>query len=195
MKLGYARVSSRSQDLFLQVSALEAAGCEKIFTETASGAKVDRIEFTKLLQFARDGQDEIVVWKLDRLGRSLRQLLTLFDDLSRREIGITSLTEQIDASTAAGKLTVHLFCALNEFERQNIADRCRAGREAAVARGRTGGRPRSMSETKLRMAKALMADDQLSMKQIAAECGIAVSSLYRYVKGGRQSIIEASRAT
>lgn len=143
-KLGYARVSTRDQDAALQHDALTAAGCEKIFTDQSSGSIVMRPELERLLDYARRG-DVIVVWRLDRFGRSIRHLIEQMDDLESRGIHFVSLQEAIDTTTPTGKLTFHIFSALAEFERSLIVERTRAGLEAARARGRLGGRPRKIT--------------------------------------------------
>ncbi len=139
MLVGYARVSTRDQTHALQLDALSKAGCERIFEETASGAQRDRPQLAAALDYVRKG-DAIVVWKLDRLARSIKQLIETVEHLERREIGFRSLTEQIDTTTAGGRLIFHIFGALAEFERSIIRERSRAGLEAARARGRIGGR-------------------------------------------------------
>ena len=140
MAVGYARVSTQDQDLALQLDALQAAGCERVYTEKASGAQRDRPQLQAALDYMRP-DDTLVVWKLDRLARSLRQLLDTVEVLHARQIGLRSLTEAIDTSTPGGTLVFHLFGALAEFERSIIRERTRAGLAAARARGRTGGRP------------------------------------------------------
>src|SRR4051812_18262348 len=158
MLIGYARTSSLHQDHALQIDALEKAGCERIFIETASGTKVDRPELAKALEYARDGQDEIVVWRLCRLARSMRQLLDTVDLLQRRGIGLRSLTENICTASAGGRLVLNIFASLNLFEVELLKERTRAGLQAARDRGRVGGRPRALDETKLRIARSLMSD-------------------------------------
>src|SRR5215216_5603682 len=142
MLIGYARVSTIDQTLALQQDALQQAGCERIFTDTASGARAERQGLDEALDFARAG-DTLVVWKLDRLGRSLRHLIETIRQLHERGVGFKSLTEQIDTTTSGGKLVCHVFGALAEFERDLIRERTQAGLIAARARGRHGGRPKS----------------------------------------------------
>jgi DNA invertase Pin-like site-specific DNA recombinase len=144
MLIGYARVSTQDQSPALQLDALRAAGCNRIFEEKASGAQRDRPELKAALDYIRDG-DVLAVWKLDRLARSLGQLIDTVDSLKERGIGFRSLTEQIDTTTPAGKLTFHIFGAMAEFERSIIRERTRAGLDAARARGRMGGRPRALT--------------------------------------------------
>ena len=139
MLIGYARVSTQEQDLALQLDALQAAGCEKVFTEKASSAQRDRPALTAALDYMRAG-DTLVVWKLDRLARSLKQLIETIEDLGDKQMGLKSVTEAIDATTSGGKLIFHIFGALSEFERAIIRERTLAGLTAARARGRKGGR-------------------------------------------------------
>ena len=145
MNIGYARVSTFEQNMDLQLDALKSDGCEKIFTDTASGSKDDRPGLTEAIEFLRKG-DTLVVWKLDRLGRSLRHLIDVVATLHQDERSFRSLQENIDTTTATGKLVFHVFGALAEFERDIIRERTLAGLEAARLRGKVGGRPRVMSE-------------------------------------------------
>ncbi|KQP46675.1 hypothetical protein ASF31_05565 [Brevundimonas sp. Leaf280] len=187
MLIGYSRCSARGQNHESQIDALERAGCERIFVETASGTRSDRAQLTELLDFARPG-DTVVVLRLDRLARDVRQILDLVDQFTRRDIGLKSLSEAIDSTTPSGRLAVHTLAALGQYEVEQKRLACEAGRRAAIARGRLGGRPKAMDETKLKIAKALMADDQLSMSEIARQVGVAPSTLYRTVPGGRGSV-------
>jgi DNA invertase Pin-like site-specific DNA recombinase len=193
MLIGYSRISSASQDHASQMDALERAGCDRIFIETVSGTKTDRAELAKLLEFARPG-DTVCVFRLDRLARNLRHLLDIVDQLTRREIGLKSLTEAIDTSTPSGRLAVHLFASMAQFEAEQVKLRCAAGRAAAIARGRMGGRPRSLDDTKLRVVRALIADGQLSMAEVASQVGVAPSTLYRTLPGGRSGAIRDAEA-
>ena len=152
--IGYARVSTASQDLGLQRDALERAGCDRIYDDTGSGSIRHRPELDACVDCLRAG-DTLVVWRLDRLGRSLRHLIETIGDLEQRNVGFPSLTEGLDTTTAAGRLTLHIFAALAEFERALVLERTRAGLEAARARGRLGGRPTMMSPEKLAAARAL----------------------------------------
>ena len=186
MLIGYSRISSASQDHASQIDALERAGCERIFVETMSGARADRPELEKLLEFGRPG-DNLCVYRLDRLSRSLKDLLNIMDRLERLQIGLTSLSEAIDTTSPSGRLAVHMLAALGQHEVESIKARCAAGRAAAVARGRMGGRPRVLDDHKLRVARALMADSELSMSEIARQVGCAPSTLYRTLPGGRGS--------
>lgn len=160
MLIGYARVSTIEQTLDLQQDALRKAGCEQVFTDRISGAKSERPGLRQALDFVRSG-DILVVWKLDRLGRSLKQLIEIVSELQKRDIGFRSLTENIDTTSPGGKLIFHIFGSLAEFERDLIRERTLAGLAAARARGRRGGRPRAASlndERKIARARALYND-------------------------------------
>jgi len=178
MKVGYARVSTDDQKLELQHDALSAHGCERIFEEKISGAGADLPVRKQLLAYARRG-DCIVIWKLDRLGRSLSDLVELVTRLSERGIGLCSLRESIDTTTAAGRLTLHLFAALAEFEADLVRERTRAGLDAARRRGARLGRPASLSPEQIEMARSLMDNPRLSARQIAAQFGVHRATLYR----------------
>lgn len=187
MLVGYSRCSSKSQNHESQIDALERAGCERIFVETSSGTRADRPQLAELLAFVRSG-DQICVQRLDRLSLDVRHVLDLVDQFTRRDIGLMSLSESIDSTTPSGRLAMHTLAALGQYEVEQKRLACEAGRRAAVARGRLGGRPKAMDETKLKIAKALMADDQLSMSEIARQVGVAPSTLYRTVPGGRAAL-------
>ena len=178
MKVGYARISTLDQNLALQEDALTKAGCEKIFTDTASGAQDRRQGLADALAYARDG-DTLVVWKLDRLGRSLKHLIATVSDLAERKIGFLSLTEGLDTLSSGGKLVFHIFGALAEFERSLIRERTQAGLTAARARGRMGGRPMALVGRKLDMARRLVADPSANLNSIAETLGVSRSTLYR----------------
>ena len=154
MLIGYARVSTTDQTLDLQKDALQKAGCDRIFTDTASGAKAERTGLDEALSYVRPG-DTLVVWRLDRLGRSLRHLIETITALDNRKIGFKSTTESIDTTTSGGKLIFHIFGALAEFERDIIRERTQAGLTAARARGRKGGRPKALAPKKAQMAEVL----------------------------------------
>jgi DNA invertase Pin-like site-specific DNA recombinase len=181
--IGYARVSTNEQHLHLQQDALSAAGCLKIYTDTISGAKSERKGLSEALNFIRGG-DTLVVWRLDRLGRSLKDLIERITDLHSRNIGFKSLTEQIDTTTSGGKLIFHIFGALAEFERDIIKERTNAGLTAARARGRNGGRPRSPlgDEKKLQLARQMYENRSHSVKEICKALGIPRSTFYKYVR-------------
>ncbi len=184
MIVGYARVSTDDQTLALQLDALQAAGCETVFRDTISGAKTERPGLSKALEHVRNG-DMLVVWRLDRLGRSLSHLIDLIQTLEGRGVGFKSLTEQIDTTTSGGKLIFHIFGALAEFERNLIRERTMAGLQAARARGRKGGRPRKPnSDTKIVMAKRLHADPNNSIADICKTLGVSRATLYRYLSLG-----------
>ena len=174
--IGYARVSTGDQEVVLQLDALQKAGCETIFRDQASGAKTDRPGLTEALAHVRKG-DILVVWKLDRLGRSLPHLIETVAELERRKVGLRSLTESIDTTTPGGRLIFHVFGALGQFERDLIRERTRAGLSAAAARGRKGGRKRVVTEDKLERAKALMSQG-LNVREAAARLKIGKSALY-----------------
>lgn len=189
MLVGYARVSTQDQNPALQLDALKAAGCEKLFVEKASGAQRDRPELLAALDYLRAG-DSLVVWKLDRLARSLKQLIETVELLETRSIGLRSLTQAIDTSTAGGKLVFHVFGALAEFERSIIRERTRAGLEAARARGKKGGRPPALDAKDLSAAKALLSDPEITMEEVAKRLKVAPSTLYRHLPGGRGALQE-----
>ena len=178
MKIGYARVSTQEQVTDLQFDALKTAGCEKIFSEKASGAKTDRPELLKVLEFARPG-DTIVVWKLDRLARSMRQLIETMHILNERRVALESLTEKIDTTSAQGKLVFGIFASLAEFERSLIRERVNAGLQAARQRGRKGGRP-SVGQDKLTHASALLKAGYSTAKAARA-AGIGRATLCRHL--------------
>ena len=180
MHIGYARVSTEDQHLHLQIDALKKAGCEKIFTDEMSGAKSERPGLREALSFVRQG-DTLVVWRLDRLGRSLKDLIDRVEELKGRQVQFRSLNENIDTSSSGGKFMFHIFSALAEFERDLIRERTMAGLMAARARGRLGGRPKIMPTEKIKMAASLMKDPSLSVKDICRNLGISRTTLYRYV--------------
>jgi DNA invertase Pin-like site-specific DNA recombinase len=184
MQIGYARVSTHEQTLNLQRDALEKAGCSKIFTDTASGAKAERKGLDEALAYVRKG-DTLVVWRLDRLGRSLPHLITTMTDLEERGIGFKSLTENIDTTTSGGKLIFHIFGALAEFERNLIRERTTAGLMAARTRGRLGGRPKALTGRKLTIAQDLY-DRQHPIQEILQTLKISRATLYRSIKTGER---------
>ncbi len=187
MLVGYARVSTHEQTLALHQDALVQAGCGRVFTDTASGAAAERPGLARALEHLRAG-DTLVVWKLDRLGRSLPHLIETIARLQEREIGFKSLTEQIDTTTSGGKLIFHVFAALAEFERDVIRERTRAGLTAARARGRRGGRPRALAlgdARKVALAQSLYNDGNHSIDEICTTLRVSRSTLYRYIKAKR----------
>ncbi len=178
--VGYARTSTQDQSRDLQTDALTAAGCERLFEEAASGARLDRPELAACLDYLRPG-DTLVVWRLDRLGRSLPHLIQTVNDLAARDVGFRSLTEGFDTTTAGGQLVFHVFGAMAEFERALIRERTVAGLAAARARGRVGGRPSTCTPAKLDRARQLVAARELTMQEIAALLGVKRSTLYRWL--------------
>lgn len=191
MLIGYARVSTSDQDTALQVAALKDAGCDRIFNETASGVQRDRAELSAMLRFARSG-DTVVIWKLDRLARSLSQLLTTATKLDEAGIGLASLTEKIDTTTPGGRLVFHVFGALAEFERGLLRERTLAGLKSARLAGRVGGRPRRLSDEKLDLARALLQGSDASVLTVAKTLGVSDSTLYRHLPAPRSVAMEQS---
>ena len=188
MVVGYARVSTLDQNPALQITALTNAGCVRIFTEKASGAQRERPELKAALDYTRAG-DTLVVWKLDRLARSLRQLIETVEDLHTRGIELRSLTESIDTATPGGRLVFHIFGALAEFERAVIRERTSAGLQAARERGKKGGRPRTLGPKDLAAAKALLADPAIRVEDVAARLKVSPATLYRHLPGGRSAVL------
>ena len=180
MLIGYARVSTTDQNSDLQIDALLKAGVDRrhIFEDRMSGMRADRPRSNEALSYAADG-DVLVVWKLDRLARSLPHLIEIVAGLDRRSVGFRSLTESIDTTTAGGRLTFHIFGALAQFERDIIRERTVAGLEAAAARGRRGGRPKAMDGAKVEAARRLLASG-MPIKDVAATLEVGISTLYRY---------------
>jgi DNA invertase Pin-like site-specific DNA recombinase len=181
MLIGYARVSTDEQNLDLQRDALQKAGCEQIYTDRVSGTKAERPGLTEALSHLRTG-DTLIVWRLDRLGRSLRHLIDTITDLQERGVGFKSLTENIDTTTSGGRLVFNIFASLAEFEREIIRERTKAGLSAARARGKSGGRPKALSKSKVEMARQLHADTTSSIDEICKTLGISRTTFYRYVK-------------
>jgi DNA invertase Pin-like site-specific DNA recombinase len=181
MRIGYARVSTLDQNPDLQLQKLQEAGCERVIVEKASGAKVDRPELQRVLtDILREG-DTLVIWKLDRLARSLKQLIQTAEDLKGRGIGLVSLTDAIDTSSPGGMLVFHMLGAIAEFERALICERTFAGLAEAKRKGKKGGRPRRLTEKDAAAAKALLEDGTLSSKEVAARFGVSKATLYRYL--------------
>ncbi len=181
MLIGYARVSTEEQNLNLQRDALTKANCAQIFTDTVSGTKAKRPGLEQALSHLRSG-DTLVVWRLDRLGRSLRHLIDTVTELEARGIGFKSLTESIDTTTTGGKLVFHIFGALAEFEREIIRERTKAGLTAARARGKSGGRPKALTDKQVQMLRNLAANPKNSIDDICKQMGIGRTTYYRYVK-------------
>jgi DNA invertase Pin-like site-specific DNA recombinase len=174
--VGYARVSTLDQDPALQLDALTAAGCGKVFEDRASGARTDRPGLQKALDYAREG-DVLIVWKLDRLGRSLPHLIETVSALEKRAVGFRSLTEAIDTTTPGGRLVFHLFGALGQFERDLIRERTRAGLAAAEARGRKGGRKPVITADKLKRAREII-EKGLTVREAAVRLKVGKTALY-----------------
>ena len=183
--IGYARVSTGGQDLTLQLDALEAAGVKRVFQDVGSGSLRSRPQLDACLERLGEG-DTLIVWRLDRLGRNLRHLLSVLAELDERGVTFRSLTEAIDTSTAAGQLQLHLFAALAEFERSLGLERTRAVLQAARERGRVGGRPTVVTDRKLAAALAMREQGELTMRQIAEELSVSPASLYRRLARRRQ---------
>ncbi len=186
MLIGYTRVSTQDRKSHLQLDALLEAGCERIFEETASGAKRERPELQAAINFMRAG-DTLVIWKLDRLARSTRQLLDTVEKLAQRSIGLKTLTQDIDTTTAGGRLIFTVFGAISEFEQEIIRERTRAGLDAARTHGRKGGRPRALAEKDLKQARALLTDPEITVEDVARRLGVGSSTLYRYLPAARQT--------
>ena len=186
MDIGYIRTSKKDQNPELQRRELEAFGCERIFEEAISSRKEDRPELRAALDYCRKG-DRLVVWKLDRLGRSLRELIDLVNELAERGVEFVSLRENIDTMTPGGKLVFHVFGSVAEFERDLIRERTMAGLEAARVRGRTGGRRRLMDDKQVAMAQRMMADRDAVPAEVARAFGVSKPTLYRYLREAKAS--------
>ncbi len=184
MYIGYARVSTFEQNLDLQKDALTHAGCERIFTDQVSSVAAARPGLAEALNYMRK-DDTLVIWRLDRLGRSLRNLIELLGELDQRGIGLRSLQESLDTTTSGGKLVFHLFGALAEFERHLIRERTTAGLEAARARGRVGGRPRALDEKKREMAVTLYHAKKHTVMELCRIMGISKPTLYAYLRSSK----------
>lgn len=181
-RIGYARVSTDDQSLDLQRDALARAGCTTIYEETASGKSVERPELEQCRKALRAG-DTLVVWRLDRLGRSLSDLVRIVAELEQQDVGFESLTEKIETESAAGKLVFHVFAALSEFERNLIRERTKAGLIAARARGRAGGRKPKLDEKDVREIRALWRDKSIPVSDIAKRFGVSRTTLYKHLEG------------
>jgi DNA invertase Pin-like site-specific DNA recombinase len=181
MKIGYARVSSFDQNLDLQRDALKRAGCDRVIVDKTSGKNTDRPGLKTIKEILRAG-DVLVVWRLDRLGRSLKDLIEWVNYLDKQEVALTSLEEAINTSSATGKLVFHIFGALAEFERQLIRERTQAGLAAARVRGRRGGRPKALNAEKRALAIQLYEEKKIAIKDICELMGISKPTLYTYIK-------------
>lgn len=184
MFIGYARVSTEDQHLSLQVDALQQCGCERLFTETMSGTRADRPGLQAALSHLRPG-DTLVVWKLDRLGRSLKGLVDLVGDLEQRGVHFKSLTDSIDTATPAGRFFFHIMASLAQMERELMVERTRAGLAAARRQGRVGGRKRRMTAGKVASAKHLLASG-MPPKDVARNLGVSVPTLYRWLPASQR---------
>ncbi|MGP6192139.1 MAG: recombinase family protein [Vulcanimicrobiaceae bacterium] len=180
MKIGYARVSTAEQNLDLQRDALNGVGCKRIYEEHASGKSAERPALAHCLKALRPG-DVLVVWRLDRLGRSLPDLVKIVADLEAGGVGLESLTEKIETVSSTGRLVFHVFAALAEFERNTIRERTLAGLKAARARGRLGGRPQKLSPKDKQQIRTLLKSPQVRVKDVAARFGVSVSTLYKQI--------------
>ena len=184
MKYGYARVSTKDQVLNLQIDALKTAGCHKIFYEVAKGARADRPEWLKLLEEIQKG-DTLIVWKLDRMGRSLHHLIKVVNDLIAKGVDIISIQDPLNTTSAQGRLIFNMFASLAEFEKDLIRERTMAGLKSARARGRMGGRPKGLSEKAKKAActaEALYLQNELKTDDIAEQLGISKTTLYKYLR-------------
>jgi len=179
MLIGYARVSTENQNLSLQKEALLKDGCEKIYEDIVSGTKSNKPGLTQVLEVLREG-DTLVVWKLDRLGRSVKNLISLIADLNSKGIHFKSITDSIDTSTPSGRFFFHIMASLAEMERELIAERTKAGLKAAKKLGRKGGRKRVMTESKIKSAKKLLAGG-MPPRDVANDLGISIATLYRWI--------------
>ena len=188
MQIGYARVSTDDQNLDLQRDALQQAGCERVFEDTASGAKAERIGLVALMEILRAG-DTVVIWRMDRLGRSLKDLIALVERLEAVGVGLRSLQEKIDTTSSGGRLVFHLFGALAEFERNLIRERTQAGLTAARARGRHGGRKKRLDPAKQKMALRLYHERQHTVDEICRMMGVGRSTLYNYLNEAERNAL------
>lgn len=185
MLIGYARVSTQDQNLELQIGALQKAGCKQIFEDKASGSRAERPGLAKAQESFRKG-DTLVVWKLDRLGRSVKNLVDLVGELQKQGVQFRSLTDAIDTGTASGRFFFHVMASLAEMERELTVERTRAGLEVARQLGRVGGRKRQMTESKIKSAKKLLATG-VPPKDVASNLGVSVPTLYRWIPASTHS--------
>ena len=185
MLIGYARVSTQDQNLDLQTDALIKAGCQKVFDDKMSGSRAQRPGLTKALETLREG-DTLVVWKLDRLGRSVKNLVDLVGDLHGQGVQFRSLTDAIDTGTPSGRFFFHVMASLAEMERELTVERTRAGLEMARQLGRTGGRKRQMTDSKIQAAKQLLANG-VPPREVAQNLGVSVPTLYRWIPAATQT--------
>lgn len=190
MLIGYARVSTDDQNLNLQRDALNLSGCDQIFEDQLSGAKAERPGLLEALKYARSG-DTLVVWRLDRLSRSLKDLIEMVAKLDERGVGLKSLHESVDTSSTSGKLIFHIFGALAEFERNLIRERTQAGLIAARARGRKGGRPKALNQDKQALAVRLYDEQKHTVNQICELMEISKPTLYKYIETAKSTVLKS----
>lgn len=188
MIIGYTRISTPSQNDQLQRDALERAGAERIFSDVGTGSSFERPGLKAALEFARDSQDEVVVWKLDRLGRHVGEIIGTVDDLGRRGIGFRSLTENLSADTASSRLLFTIVAALAQAEKDVLIERVNAGLDAARRRGVRLGRPNALTPEKEKMAAALLREGSMSVRAIAAQVGVSAPTIYRSFPGGKSAV-------
>ncbi len=179
--IGYVRVSTSEQDTILQRDALDDVGCIKVFEDVASGAKAERLGLVQCMDYLREG-DTLIVWRLDRLGRSLKDLIAQITELEERGIGFRSITESIDTTTAGGKLVFHIFGAMAEFERNLISERTKAGLAAARKRGRKGGRKRKLTDEQVAAMKKLYESKEHSLQVIGDMFSVSKGTVYKWIK-------------
>ena len=191
MLIGYARVSTDDQNLDLQRDALQQAGCERVFEDTASGAKAERVGLVALMEVLRAG-DTVVIWRMDRLGRSLKDLIALVERLEAVGVGLRSLQEKIDTTSSGGRLVFHLFGALAEFERNLIRERTQAGLTAARARGRHGGRKKRLDPAQQKIALRLYHERQHTVEEICRMMGVGRSTLYNYLNEAERNALRSA---
>lgn len=181
MLIGYSRISTNDQSLDSQIDKLKQYGCEKIYTDIMSGSKSERPQLNEMIEYAREG-DTIVVYRLDRLGRGLKDLINLITIFELKKVNFKSLTENIDTTTSTGKLIFHIAGAFAEFERNIIRERTKAGLESARARGRKGGRPKKINDNLIRLAKTMHANKEISINDIVKNLGVSRATFFNMVK-------------
>lgn len=186
MLIGYARVSTQDQNLDLQIEALTKAGCKKVFEDKIGGSRAERPGLAKTLELLREG-DTLVVWKLDRLGRNVKNLVNLVGELHQRDVQFKSLTDAIDTGTSSGRFFFHVMASLAQMERELTVERTRAGLAVARQLGRTGGRKRQMTDSKIKSAKKLLANG-ISPRDVARNLGVSIPTLYRWIPAPAHSV-------
>jgi DNA invertase Pin-like site-specific DNA recombinase len=185
MRIGYCRTSTQDQNLALQVDALNKVGCDRLFQDQMSGTRADRPGLKEALSHLREG-DTLVIWKLDRLGRTVKGLIELVEELAKRKVHFLSITDQIDTSTPAGRFFFHIMASLSQMERETTLQRTHAGLQAARERGRIGGRRRQLTPSKMESAKQLLANG-IPPKDVAKNLGVSVPTLYRWLPASERS--------